>query len=132
MNHGMADSWAEFWAAGGFPMFAVLIFGIITIVAAALFARRPESAKVGAIVSLSIVELLTVAMGVVTDLGTVGHEVPKMVMAGKLTDPLQLILLQGFAESMTPATLGFALLSVVWILMAVGYRRMRRVTPAAS
>ena len=124
----MADSLKEFWSWGGFPMFAVLIFGVINIVAAAFFAARPDPSKVGSIVSLSLVEFFTIAMGVVTDLGTVGHA----VATRKFPDPPELIVLQGFAESMTPATLGLSILSVVWLLMAVGYRRMRRVTPPAA
>jgi hypothetical protein len=39
--------------------------------------------------------------------------------------------MEGIAESLAPAILGFMLLSLAWTLVAVGQRRLRRETPTA-
>ena len=39
---------------------------------------------------------------------------------------VELVILEGIAESLAPAILGFALLSFVWMIGAVGQRRLAR------
>jgi hypothetical protein len=113
----------DFFRAGGWSMFLVLALGVIGLVAAALFARRPDPSKVDAIKALTLAEILSVASGVTSDLSTVGYAIAE----GKFPNaPLQQIAFGGFAESMSPAIMGFGLLTIVWLIMAVGYRRLRR------
>jgi hypothetical protein len=41
------------------------------------------------------------------------------------------VLSQGFAESMSPGIVGFALLSLTWLVVSVGLRRIGRLDPPA-
>ena len=59
--------------------------------------------------------------GVVTNLASVGRNVASNPELMK--EPLAAIL-WGFNEAMSPAVLGFPLVSIAWILVAFGVRRM--------
>jgi hypothetical protein len=108
-------------------MFVILALGVTTLIAAALFARRPELAKVDAIKALARAEVFSVIVGVTSDLGTVGYA----IASGKFPDDaVHKIAFEGFGESMSPVVMGFSFLTIAWLVMAVGYRRLRRVTPA--
>ena len=84
--------------------------------------RAPASPQ-----GLSIIRALTMTVvfasiaGVVTDLAAVAHNVPNNPELMK--EPLA-NLLWGFNESMAPAILGFSLVTIAWILVAFGVRRM--------
>ena len=109
----------DFIIAGGYGMFILLALGVAILIPAVKFARNADPQR------LSLIRALTVAIAFATVVGVtsgfaatchyvVGHE-PK--------EPLP-VLLQGFAESVTNVILGGSILTVAWILVAVGVRRM--------
>jgi hypothetical protein len=107
---------------GGWGMWFVLAFGLVTLAAAAGFARSPESARLAAVRSFSRATWFAVLSTVSIDLAKVAYSVANIP---KLRDDphLPLIVLEGISESLAPATLGFALLSFACILVAIGQRR---------
>lgn len=107
---------------GGFPMWFLLAFGVAALVMAARFARVPARRTLRVALALSVATACTAVTGVAKDLATVGHQVPNYIRYHP-GDNLAYVLLQGFAESMAPAILGFTLLSLVALLVAVGFYR---------
>lgn len=113
---------------GGWAMFFVLAFGALAFVAAVIFAVRPDPRRVDVVRALTRATVFSIAAGIVADLAKVGSQVPKIPEFAN--DPkIHLILLQGFSESMAPGVLGFTVLSLVWLVMAVGHRRLGRELP---
>jgi hypothetical protein len=107
---------------GGWGMWFVLAFGLVTLAAAGSFARSPASPRLAAVRSFNLATWFAVLSTVSIDLAKVANSVANIP---KLRDDprMPLILLQGISESLAPATLGFALLSFAWILVAIGQRR---------
>jgi hypothetical protein len=115
----------DFMRAGGFSMWIVLTFSLIALVAAGLFAFRPDERKIGFIRAMTIASLFSVASGVTSDIGAVMSKVSSHPEWSKSPD-LHLIVMTGIGESMAPAILGFTLLSLVWLVSAVGVRRLHQ------
>ena len=113
---------------GGYVMFFVLVFGLITLVAAILFAVRPARRKVPFIRGMSYATLFAVLSGICAAFGAVFHHVPDR-FADKPDWHLYLIL--GLGESMAPGILGFTILSLVALIAAVGARRLARLEAGA-
>ncbi|HWA75189.1 MAG TPA: hypothetical protein VG937_22785 [Polyangiaceae bacterium] len=107
---------------GGFPMWFLLVFGVAALITAARFARIPARRTLRVALALSLATACTAVTGVATDLATVGHQVPNYLRRHP-EEGIVYILLQGFAESMAPAILGFTTLSLVALLVAVGFYR---------
>ncbi len=120
----------HFMMEGGVSMWFVLLFASFTLAAAIGFARRPDPRRTDAVRSFSWATAFSITSGVCLNLATVGSKVPaKLEWAN--TPKLPLIVMEGIAESLAPAILGFMLLSLAWTLMAVGHRRLSRETPPA-
>ena len=119
----------QFFLNGGVPMFGVVVCGLSALVAAVRFAISPDRRKVGAIASLSLATTATSLLGVAADLATVFHVVASNEEFQK-PNVMPVVLLQGLSESASPPILGFALLTVIWLVMAVGYRRLAPRLPA--
>ena len=115
---------------GGWGMWFVLAFGLVTLAAAAAFARSPASAQLTAVRSFSRATRFAVLSTVSIDLAKVAYSVANIP---KLRDDprIHLIVLEGISESLAPATLGFALLSFAWIMVAIGQRRQANDAPHA-
>jgi hypothetical protein len=108
---------------GGFQMVFVLGFGLTTLVAAILFAVRPAQRKLPFIRGMSHATLFTILAGICADLAAVGHAIP-----GRFAEDPKwyYAMILGFGESMAPGIIGFSLLSLVWLVSAVGERRLAR------
>ncbi|HEY3359443.1 MAG TPA: hypothetical protein VGQ83_39700 [Polyangia bacterium] len=106
---------------GGFPMIFVLLFGLITLVAAILFAVRPARRKLAFIRGMGVATLFAVLSGICADLGAVFHKVPANF--GDRPD-WPLIVVVGLGESMAPGIMGFTLLSLTALIAAIGARRL--------
>lgn len=119
----------EFFIAGGVPMLGVVVCGVVALVAAVRFAMAPDKRKVAAVVSLSLAALASSILGFVADTYTVFKAIGKVEELQK-PDVMPLVLIQGARESLTPMILGFALLTVIWLVMAVGFRRLAPRLPA--
>ncbi|HEY1547418.1 MAG TPA: hypothetical protein VGG28_06350 [Kofleriaceae bacterium] len=111
----------RFIISGGWVMFVLLALAIPLLVAAGKFAKNASPQGLSVIRTLSAAMIFMAIAGVTSDLATVGSKVsdnPEW-----LKEPLP-YLLGGFAESMTPAIVASGLLSVAWMLVAFGVRRM--------
>lgn len=119
----------EFFLAGGVPMFGVVVCGLVALVASVRFAMSPDKRKVGAIASLSVAAFASSMLGFAADISTVFGAISKNE-AWQKAEVLPLILIQGARESLSPVILGLALLTVIWLVMAVGHRRLAPRLPA--
>ena len=114
-----------FMQAGGFPMWFILLFGVIALGNAAYFWRRPDERRLEFIGRMSHATLYSVGAGVASDLAAVFIRVPAKPEWAHSPD-LPLIVMKGLGESMTPCILGFTLLSLIAFLTALGVRRIER------
>jgi hypothetical protein len=106
---------------GGFSMWFILIFGGVSLGAAFVFAVRPMARVQQFIVWMGLATLAATLCGVSSDLAATFH--------AAATKPMSLeervdVAMQGTAESMAPAIVGFAFLSLVALMLAVGKRRL--------
>jgi hypothetical protein len=109
---------------GGGPMLFVVVFGVLTFLAAAVFAVRGDRRRLGFIASMGLATALSLAGGICSDLAAVGrHGLARC--AEQHIDPAACIL-GGIAESMAPGIVGFTLLSLAAMLAAVGVSRSAR------
>jgi hypothetical protein len=115
---------------GGFSMWIILLLGVVTLVAAGVYAMRGDRHATGFIEWMNRATLYSTLVGVVSDLAAVGHHVSGM-MSGEWKPPPgndgltpTIAMLMGFGESMAPAIVGFAILSMSALLTAIGHRRM--------
>jgi len=106
---------------GGFPMFFIMAFGLIALAAAGWYAFRPNPRSFGVIVWMGAATLFASLMGTVADFGAVAFAVSSMIVQGAKDWPA--VVFEGFAESMSPGIMGFALLSMVALVTAVGKAR---------
>jgi hypothetical protein len=113
---------SNLFVEGGFPMWFLLAFGLSTLVFAARFARAPVRRTLRIALALAGATACTTLTGFATDLAMVGHHAPEYLGAHPGTT-LPEVLLQGMAESLSPAILGFTLLSLAALLVAVGFYR---------
>jgi hypothetical protein len=106
---------------GGFPMFFIMGFGFVALATAFVFAARPTAAHERFISWMALATLGAVLCGTCADLATVFHVVARKPLDA---DERTRILLVGLGESMAPGVLGFAILSLVALMLAVGKRRL--------
>ena len=109
---------------GGGPMLFVVIFGVLTFLAAAAFAVRGDRRRLGFIICMGLATSLSVAGGICSDLAAVGHH-GLARCAEQHLEPAACLLV-GMAESMAPGIVGFTLLSLAGMLTAVGVSRSAR------
>jgi hypothetical protein len=120
----------DLFREGGGPMWFVLIFGLLTFGAAAVFAARGDRRRLGFITWMGLATALSVAGGICADLAAVGHHgLPHC--AARQIEPAACLLL-GLAESMAPGIVGFTLLSLAAMLSAVGMSRTARAPAPAD
>ena len=117
-----------FMQAGGLGIWIVLLFGVLTLVAAVAFAARPDPRRVELTRALSQATVFAVLTAVCANLAAVGWKVPQNEEWAKSPElPLIVrtieVASEPVAESLTPAILGFALLGIAWFVTAVGVRR---------
>jgi len=122
--------WSNFFQAGGFGMYPILLSGFLLVGSSVLFLLRPERRF----------ELLVVSLGVVTlAAGLLGCSVGMIKSAhylGQVAEPERLkILALGCAESMHDVVLALILIVVAGLITAVGALRVARgaaVAPRAA
>jgi hypothetical protein len=111
----------DFMRAGGWMMFVILAVAVPLLITAAKFARNASPHGLSLIRALTSATIFASIAGVVTDLAAVARNVTAIPELRKdLVDNL----LGGFNEAMAPAVLGFSLITIAWILVAFGVRRM--------
>jgi hypothetical protein len=118
----------QLFREGGWAMFFVLAFGSLAFIAAVVFAARPHPGRIDVVRALTRATVFSIAAGIVADVAAVCSHVPANPEWAN-SPKIHLILLQGLGESMAPGILGFTILSLVWLVMAVGHRRLGRELP---
>lgn len=108
--------------AGGFPMLFVLVFGAVGLVSALRYAWSPAPGRLGHIAATGMAVLFSALAGVAADLMMVTIRVNETPEWANSPD-LHLILLAGLGESLAPAVLGFSILAVTALFVALGLRR---------
>lgn len=112
----------EFMRAGGVGMLGVLLFAVISVIAAVDFFRGPDPRRLQVVRGLTLASIFAILTAVSSNFAAVLSKVPEHPEWSKSPD-MPLIVMSGFAEALTPAMLGFALLSVTWFVVGVGLRR---------
>lgn len=108
---------------GGFPMWFLLVFGSLSLLLGAGFARRPDPGRLRLVVAMSLATLCTTLTCVCAALAMVGHHLPEYLVRHP-KETAAFVLLQGVAEALSPAILGFTMLTLVALFVALGcYRR---------
>lgn len=115
-----------FWQAGGFGMYQVAAFSLTVLIATLRFAAQPDERRIPFVRAMTAATLLAIVFSVSIDFATVFVYVPTLTK--EPTEQLQYIL-QGSFESLTPAILGFGVLSLAWLAQAVGTWRLARSIP---
>lgn len=115
---------ARFFMAGGYPMWIVTIFGVACLVTAVRFALRADARKLAIVRALTWATIFAILSGVLSDFMTVMWKVPGTPEWAHDPD-LHLIVMMGLGEAVTPGVLGFSLLSLVWLFVAIGTRRLQ-------
>jgi hypothetical protein len=113
-----------FFQEGGWGMWFVLLFGLITLAQAIGFAWRPDERRRAALETLNRATIYAIIGTVALDLAAVARAPRQMPWSE--APRIELVLLEGIAESLAPAILGFALLSFTWMVGSVGQRRLAR------
>jgi hypothetical protein len=107
---------------GGYPVWFLLVFGLSALAAATSFAFRPKVLTFRLSVGLSVTTLFSAATGVVADLAMVGHHAPDYLKAHSPMTLSEVVLL-GVGEAMSPAILGFSMLTITALLVSCGWVR---------
>jgi hypothetical protein len=107
---------------GGFAMWFLSAFGLATMAFATRFAWAPVRRTLRTTGGLATATVFSSLAGVCVDLATVGHHAPSYRI-GHPEASLVEVVLQGAAESLSPAILGFAMLSLAALIVALGFQR---------
>jgi hypothetical protein len=113
----------EFFQAGGWSMIPVLLFGVLALGAAGRSVARPNERWVGIVRALSAATVFAIMSGLAANIAAVGSHVPANPEWAE-SPRVHLIVMQGIAESMAPAVMGFTLLSLAWLVAAASVRRL--------
>jgi ABC-type Fe3+ transport system permease subunit len=120
----------QFFLNGGPPMLFIVILGLAGLVSAGRFMSRPDPRRVGTAVALTVGLVFAAVTGVATDVAAFTTHVARL--EGVADGERAAMALQGLSESMSPAILGGTFACVIWLMMAVGFRRLAaRLPPPA-
>jgi len=103
-------------------MWFLLAFGGLLLLSGAGFAFRPDTPRLRLTLALGAATLFTTLTAISADLATVGHRVPDY-LARHPEASLASVLLQGVAESLSPAILGCTVLTLAALFIALGCYR---------
>jgi hypothetical protein len=103
-------------------MWFLLAFGLATLVFAGRFAWSPVRRTLRITGALAFATAMTTLTSICTDLAAVGHHAPSYLREHS-SESMVTVLLQGVAESLSPGILGFTILSLAGMLLAVGLHR---------
>ncbi|HEY4242331.1 MAG TPA: hypothetical protein VGM88_21080 [Kofleriaceae bacterium] len=115
------DKLADFMRAGGWNMWFLLLLGFWGLYVAARFARSADPHRLSLVRALSIAMIAAMVTGFGSNLIAVAH-----YFRNHPDEPIGPGLVQGIGESLSSLVLGSAFLTVFWLLVAVGVRRMPR------
>src|SRR5437764_558803 len=107
---------------GGFPVFFLLAFGLSAMAFAVRFATAPSWRVLRTTLALCAATLLTSINGMFVAFSAVGHQAPQYLKHHPASSLSEVVLL-GIGESMSPGILGFTVLSLVALILALGVYR---------
>lgn len=107
---------------GGFPVFFLLAFGLVAMAFAVRFATAPSQRVFRTTLVLCVATLLTSINGMFAAFAAVGHHAPDYVKQHPGSSLAEVVLL-GLAESMASGILGFTVLSLIALILALGVWR---------
>jgi hypothetical protein len=124
------DGLWENWQDGGWGMWPVLVFGVLAIVAAARFAWRGEHGLTGFIRWMALTTASSALLGFLAGMHKVldaalGHN-PKFELPKDAVQAAEFrifILFEGIKEASNCLTFALILLTLAFLLVAVGHRR---------
>lgn len=114
----------DWFMAGGWVMWFLSVLGLLSLLAALKFARAPDLTLLPRVRCLTRAVGWATLTGVASDLAAVCTHVPENPKWAHSPD-MPLLVMTGIAESLVPAILGCAILSVVALLVAAGHGRLR-------
>ena len=114
----------EFLRAGGFSMWIVLAFSLVLLFVSGHFALRAEPKRLAIVKALTWATVFSIIGGVISNFMAVMWNVPNNDEWAHSPD-MPLIVMYGLGEAVTPAVLGFTALSLAWMFVAVGMRRVQ-------
>jgi hypothetical protein len=106
---------------GGWSMFVILLFGFVALASAAFYAARPDARHQGFVTWMARATFWSVLVGFCSDFAKTLHTACRIEDANERSR----VVIEGSAESLSPGIVGFALLALVALLVAVGRRRSR-------
>lgn len=111
----------EFFREGGWAMWPILVFGMVTVGAAGRFAHKPDLKALRFIGSMAVLTLVTTFHGTLTCVGAVLAALSdeKRIPDAELTRTF----FAGFMESTRPGMLGGFLLMLGCLFVAIGMLR---------
>ncbi|HET9934652.1 MAG TPA: hypothetical protein VFQ35_28300 [Polyangiaceae bacterium] len=115
----------EFMLEGGWSMWFVLAFGLVTLAMSVSFLRQPNVRQADIVRSFSRATVFSIITGVSVNIAAVGAKVPANPEWAN-SPQIHLIVMQGIAEAIAPSSLGFTLLALAWLVVAVGQRKLGR------
>ncbi|WP_394839804.1 hypothetical protein LVJ94_23235 [Pendulispora rubella] len=122
----------DFFREGGWGMWTILAFGMVTVGAALRYAYSPGRKTLPFIIAMSVTLLVTTAHATWSDLAAVFSSLVRLGEEGKNPDELRLILFQGLKECTRPGCFAGLFLTLSWLLVSVGMLRQPATAPPAS
>jgi hypothetical protein len=104
----------EFFKMGGFAMWPILIFGLVTLAAAARYAAQPDTIRARQALALGLLELLTGAGG------TLMGFVVTLTSMGEVPADMRFIAMIGVGESLTCMVLAVVFCILAALIGVVG------------
>lgn len=113
----------EFMHMGGFAMWLVLVFGLLTLGIAIVQIVKPRGTREPFFRALSRATLFATLSGLAAGIAATMIRAPAFKEQSGAPD-LAPVVMAGLGESLCNAILGFSLLAVAWFIFAFGTRRL--------
>jgi hypothetical protein len=118
--------WSNFYAAGGWGMYPVSVFGFFLIATSVLYALRPQPRLARLAFTLGAVTFAAGVLGAITGMCTCFHYIPQVEQGKQLA-----IMALGVEESLHDTVLALMLVVLGGLITAIGTTRAANV-PASS
>ena len=118
---------SEAFRLGGWGMYPTTLAGFVLLIAAGLYAARPDLRRLHVVKCLSVLTMLVSCLGFVTGV------IKSFTSVGDSTvEELGRIVVIGVGESLTNIGLGLVMLVMAWIATSLGAARSRSIARSAG